>query len=79
VSRKRNLNISTGISERKNSFEKLWVGGKILLKCFFKQVAECPQVVTFTEAQSLSLSTWVHSKGNHCFLLFVTWDYVFIL
>jgi len=32
VSRKRNSNISTGISGRKNSFEKLWVGGKIILK-----------------------------------------------
>jgi len=79
VSRKHNSNISTGISERKNSFEKLWVGGKIILRCFFKQVAEYSQVVTFPEALSLSLSPWVQSKGNHCFLLFVTWDYVFRL
>ena len=50
VSRKRNSNISTGISGRKNSFEKLSVDGKIILKCFLKQVAECPQVVTFPEA-----------------------------
>jgi hypothetical protein len=55
VSRKRNSNISTGISGRKNSFEKLPVDGKIILKCFFKQVAECPEVVTFVEAFSLSL------------------------
>lgn len=79
ASRKRNSNISTGISERKNSFENLWVGGKIILKCFFEQVAECPQVVTFPQALSLSLSPSVHSKGKHCFLLLVTWDYVFRL
>jgi len=79
VSRRRNSNISTGISRRKNSFENLWVDEKIILKCSFKQVAKCPQVVTFPEAFSLSLSPWLHSKGNHCFLLFVTCNYVFRL
>jgi hypothetical protein len=75
--RERNSKNWTGISGRKNSFEKLWVDGKIILKCSFKQVAECPQIATFPEAFALSLSPWLHSKGNHCFLLFVTWYYVF--
>jgi hypothetical protein len=79
VSRKRNSNISTGISGRKNSFETLSLDGKIILICFFKQIVECPQVVTFPGAFSLSLSPWELSKGKHCILLFLTWDYVFRL
>jgi hypothetical protein len=65
--------------ETKNSFEKLWVDGNIILKFFFQQVAGCPQVVTFPVAFSLSLCSWMHSKDNNCFLLFFTWDYVFRL